>query len=93
MRESLFGVFVVLFIAACGFQILKGTMPWRRAVICGMQCVCVVMIYVVAIPRTPDTDVGKFADAMTREYGEQFAVALAHKQQEKLNAIQYATDR
>jgi hypothetical protein len=73
MRETWFGVFAIGFIVACGFQILKGTMPWRRAWISALQCVCVVMIYVLVVPSQPETDLGKYADAVSKQIGVEIA--------------------
>jgi hypothetical protein len=84
---------VVAFFVACYAIVREGTTPKIRARLCGLQTAAFVVAMIVAIPKQPETDVGKFADAMTRTHGERLAAILGRKQQEKLDALQFTADR
>lgn len=76
-----------------GYQVFCGTDRVRRFVACCLKLGVAYAMYFVAIPNQPETDVGRFADALTRSHGERLAAILERKQQEKVDALQYATDR
>jgi len=76
-------VLVVLMGFVVGYQVFCGTDRVRRFVACGLKLGLCYVMYFVGVPRQPETDVGRFAEAI----GRQTEQRIAAKYQEMGNVV------
>ena len=82
-----------LLVATTVGLILMGTTTAKRAGGCLVQGCIFIALMKANMPAERKTDGGQFVDAMTKTHGERLAVIIERKQQEKVDALQYAADR
>ncbi len=79
---------VMCFFAACLLMVRKGNTPESRSVLCLAQTACAGLALFIVIPNQPETDLGKYADAVSKQIG----VEVVAKYKELANANVVATN-
>jgi len=82
-------ILVVLMGFVIGYQVFCGTDRIRRFVACGLKLGLAYVMYFVAVPRQPETDVGRFAEAI----GRQTEQRIAAKYEEMSRGVFATADR
>jgi len=76
MGAIIFAGAVVGFFATCAALVRKGNSPEVRLKLCGLQTVFVAAALLLAIPKQPETDVGRFTAAIQKRLDDRLAQRL-----------------